>query len=53
LDLDVLFDTAEQARLANRLMWAALALWKDHAAWAFDELAAFAHWLDAVTPVLP
>jgi hypothetical protein len=53
LDLNLLFDTAEQARLANRVLWAALALWKDHAAWGFDELAAFAHWLDVVTPVLP
>jgi hypothetical protein len=53
LDLNLLFDTTEQARLANRLIWVAIALWKDHAAWAFDELAAFPHWLDAVTPVLP
>jgi hypothetical protein len=53
LDLNLLFDTAEQARLVNRLIWAAIALWKDHAEWAFDELAAFAHWLDVVTPVLP
>src|SRR5919198_2801719 len=52
-DLNLLFDTAEQARLVNRLIWAAIALWKDQAAWGFDELAAFAHWLDVVTPVLP
>jgi hypothetical protein len=53
LDLNLLFDTAEQARLANRLIWAAIALWKDHAEWAFDELAAFAHYLEVLTPVLP
>jgi hypothetical protein len=53
LELNLLFDTAEQARLANRVMWAALALWKDRVEWGFDELAAFAHYLDVVTPVLP
>jgi aminoglycoside/choline kinase family phosphotransferase len=52
-DLNLLFDTAEQARLVNRLIWAAIALWKDHAEWGFDELADFAHWLDVVQPVLP
>jgi hypothetical protein len=53
LDLNLLFDTAEQARLANRLIWAAIAVWPDHATWGFDEIAAFAHYLDVVTPVLP
>jgi thiamine kinase-like enzyme len=52
-ELNLLFTTAEYARLANRVMWAAVALWMDHVAWGFDELAAFAHWLDVVTPVLP
>jgi hypothetical protein len=52
-DLNLLFDTAEQARLANRVIWAAIALWKDQVEWGFDELADFAHWLDVVQPVLP
>jgi hypothetical protein len=52
-DLNVLFDTAEQARLANRVIWAALAVLHGQAEWGFDELAAFEHWFEVVTPVLP
>ena len=52
-DLNVLFDTAEQARLANRVIWAALAVLDGQAEWGFDELAAFEHWFEVVTPVLP
>jgi hypothetical protein len=52
-ELNVLFDTAEQARLANCVIWPALALLSGPAAWGFDELAAFDHWFEVVTPVLP
>ena len=52
-ELNVLFDTAERARLANRVIWAALAVLDGQAEWGFDELAAFEHWFEVVTPVLP
>jgi thiamine kinase-like enzyme len=52
-DLNLLFTTAEYARLANRLIWPAIAVWKGHTEWGFDELAALAHWFEMVTPVLP
>jgi len=44
----VLFDTAEQARYANRVIWPALALVQDHAAWGFPELAEVERWFDAL-----
>jgi hypothetical protein len=53
LDLNLLFDTAEQARLANRLIWAAIAVWPDHATWGFDQIAEIARWFEVATPVLP
>jgi hypothetical protein len=49
----VLFDTAEQARLANRVIWAALAVLNGPAEWGLDELAACERWFEMVTPVLP
>jgi hypothetical protein len=52
-DLNVLFDTAEQARLANSVIWPALALLTGPVEWGFDELAAFDHWFQVLTPVLP
>src|SRR5919202_1374637 len=51
VDLNVLFDTAEQARLANRVIWPALALLSGPAEWGFDELAACERWFEMVTPV--
>jgi Ser/Thr protein kinase RdoA (MazF antagonist) len=51
--LNLLFDTAEQARLANFVIWPALAVLDGRGEWAFDELAAFEHWFEMVTPVLP
>ncbi len=47
-ELEVLFDTAEQARYANRVIWPALALVQDHAAWGFPELAEVERWFDAL-----
>jgi hypothetical protein len=52
-DLNVLFDTAEQARLANSVIWPVLALLSGPAEWGFDALAACEHWFEMVTPVLP
>jgi Phosphotransferase enzyme family len=52
-DLNLLFDTAEQARLANRVIWPALAVLDGQAEWGFEELAAFERWFEMVTPVLP
>jgi hypothetical protein len=52
-DLNVLFETAEWARLANRVIWPAMAVAEGHAAWGFEELARFAHWFETMTPVLP
>jgi Ser/Thr protein kinase RdoA (MazF antagonist) len=52
-ELNVLFDTAERARYANCVIWPALAVVQDGAAWGFDALAAVAEWFDALRPVLP
>jgi aminoglycoside phosphotransferase (APT) family kinase protein len=51
--LNALFETAECARYANRVVWPAVAVLVDHAEWAFDELAMVADWFDAFQPVLP
>lgn len=52
-ELNLLFETAECARYANRLIWPALALIREGAPWGFDELAAVEGWFEALTPVLP
>lgn len=51
--LNLLFETAEVARYANRVIWPALALLRDGAAWGWDELAAVESWFEALGPVLP
>jgi len=51
-ELNLLFETAEWTRYANRLIWPALALLRDRAAWGFEELAAVEGWFEALTPVL-
>jgi len=43
-DLGLLFDTAERARYANRVIWPALALLKERAEWGFPELAEVERW---------
>jgi hypothetical protein len=45
-DLEVLFTTAECARLANVAIWPALIAAKDGSGWAFQELAAIDEWLE-------
>ena len=52
-ELNLLFETAELARYANRLIWPALALLRDQVAWGFEELAAVEEWFVALGPVLP
>jgi len=43
-ELSILFDTAEQARYANYLVWPALSLLQERAAWGFPELAEVERW---------
>jgi hypothetical protein len=50
---NVLFETAERARLANCIVWRALATREGHAEWAFQELASLERWLDELQPILP
>jgi hypothetical protein len=51
--LNQLCETAELSRYANRVIWPALAIVRDRAAWGFDELAEVERWFDALEPVLP
>jgi hypothetical protein len=52
-ELNLLFETAEYARYANRVIWPALALLREGAPWGLDELRAIEGWFEALTPVLP
>jgi Phosphotransferase enzyme family len=52
-DLNLLFETAECARYANRAIWPAIALLHDRAEWGYDELAAVEQWFELLEPVLP
>jgi Phosphotransferase enzyme family len=52
-DLNLLFDTAERARLANCVIWRALAIWESQAEWAFHELAFLEQWFEMLQPVFP
>jgi hypothetical protein len=51
-DLNLLFETAECARIANRVIWPASALVSDRAEWGFDSLAEIARWFDELRPVI-
>ena len=53
-ELTDLFDTAERGRYANRIIWPALALLSERAAWGFPELAEVERWFRALdqSPVL-
>jgi len=46
--LEVLFDTAERARYANRVIWPVQALLQERAAWGFPELAEVERWFRAL-----
>jgi thiamine kinase-like enzyme len=52
-DLNVLFETAEYARYANRVIWPAVALLQERAAWGWEQLAEVERWFDALEPALP
>ena len=51
--LNSLFETAELARYANRVIWPAIALAQDGADWGFPELEAIDQWFEELRPVLP
>ena len=52
-DWNLLFDTAEQSRLAFTTVWEALPALDHPADWAFEELALIEQWFDLVEPILP
>ena len=47
-ELSLLFDTAERARYANRVIWPVLALLQEHADWGFPELAEIERWFQTL-----
>ena len=51
-DLNVLFETHEFARFANRIIWPAIALAVDGADWGWAELAEVESWFEQLAPVL-
>ncbi len=51
-DLNLLFETAEYARYANRIIWPAIALVQDQASWGFEQLADVDEWFENLRPVL-
>ena len=51
--LNRLFDTAERARIVNRLIWPAIAVRQGDPDWGVEALTEVAGWLDAMQPVLP
>ena len=52
-ELNLLFHTAESARCAHCIVWAALALLNDGAEWGIAQLMEFDRWLEALRPPLP
>jgi hypothetical protein len=52
-DLNSLFETHEYARFANRIIWPAIALAQDRAAWGIEALAEIEEWFKRFEPVLP
>lgn len=51
--LNLLFHTAESARCAHCVVWAAMALLNDGAEWGIGQLIEFDHWLEVLRPPLP
>jgi hypothetical protein len=51
--LNVLFETAEYARLANAVIWPAVAAGISQAAWAFEDLREIDGWFNDMETVLP
>ena len=52
-DLNAMFETAECSRYVNRVIWPAVAVLEEQAAWGFEELAEVTRWFDALEPALP
>ena len=52
-ELNFLFETAELARIANRVIWPALAACDEGADWAYAELEEVERWFEQLEPVLP
>jgi len=52
MDLNLLCDTTERARYASRIVWPAVALLEEGAAWGFAELRAIDEWFEALEPVI-
>jgi hypothetical protein len=52
-ELNVVFETAELARIANRVIWPALAARDADADWAFAELQEVERWFEQLAPILP
>jgi hypothetical protein len=50
-DLNLMCETAELARYANRVIWPALALVREQAEWGFAELAEVERWFEALDSV--
>ncbi len=50
--LNLLFETHEYARFANRIIWPAIALVTDQAAWGVEALAEIDEWFEQFEPVL-
>jgi len=51
--LNFLFETSEYARIANRVIWPAIALVRDQASWGWETLAEVDDWFKHFKPVLP
>src|SRR5438552_1762596 len=51
-DLNLLFETAEVGRFANRVIWPAIAIVQDRTEWGYDELAEVEQWFQDLAPVL-
>ena len=52
-ELNLLFETHEYARFANRMIWPAVAVVMDQVNWGFEELAEVERWFERFEPVLP
>ncbi len=52
-DLNAMFETMEYARLANRVIWPAVALLEEQAPWGWRKLAEVESWFDSLESALP
>jgi hypothetical protein len=51
--LNRVFETCEYARLANALLWPAIAASDPSPTWAFEDMAEIERWFEMLRPVLP